>query len=295
MQGLWKDSRKNFLKDKAAKVYGRKYDLPKGKENIHQEEEETLKSTTTVKTVTVKQEIFRVKASKNIELDFNFNSCETCEYSSCHGAVDKFNENGFTIFRACSYYSHFSDLNSENNRTRRFAKYKFERENPYCRKNKTKMAYHTIYKDFFVYYSVKEKNFIDYDTDLKLTDWNIEVKRKSEDISYNFIPRIGVKLTNFPPVYETVEEKTITNFRFYPSLRNRFKNEFLYGKPLEADFFRKYYSYGRRKGYCRKMANRATRSRSKAWLRKVKDKDCCFDGSFPKSHACEKSIAWCVS
>lgn len=65
--------------------------------------------------------------------------------------------------------------------------------------------------------------------------------------------------------------------------------EFMYGKPLLTHECHRFYGDGKRRKFCRNMANRLDRRYIKAWINK-------HDISEEvKTHACSKSIAWCVS
>ena len=67
------------------------------------------------------------------------------------------------------------------------------------------------------------------------------------------------------------------------------EGEFMYGKPLYNHEWQRFYGDGKRRKYCRNMANRKDRRYIKAWINK-------HDISEEvKTHACSKSIAWCIN
>ena len=111
---------------------------------------------------------------------------------------------------------------------------------------------------------------------------------------YNFEPIIGNEIKELSLIdteeFEVEQKdnskknnKPITYF-YYNS-----KIYFIYGKPLEKDFFNIYgFNSCKRRKYCKKLANKRTRKNIKTWLKK---------GDFDKphkNHFMEKSTSWCV-
>lgn len=288
MQGLWKDKRKHYLKDKAKAVFKRRECLPQDKQEIYIDSDEHLFYKEHKFTVFVKSEVFSVVAKRNTPSSFTFNKCMTCELSVYNGARVRYHEeHGYPLNTVCSKFSYKLDIDRYPKRS--YYARRLEIDNPYCQKYSLYMSHNTNYRNFLVYYDYIKKELIDFVTQMPLEkEWNVEMKWDSN--KRIFIP-IGKVQKQIEPIYQTFEDSYSERIYFYG--KNRHTQDFIYGKPVEERFFYKYF-YESRKTVCKKLANRATRARSKAWVNKINKDTSLYCSSFQESHSCEKSISWCI-
>jgi len=77
----------------------------------------------------------------------------------------------------------------------------------------------------------------------------------------------------------------------YEFIHAREKDLLFYGKPEDPIINKKYFGF--KKTFCKRMASRNSRHKSKDWINKyISEED---SSTYPKSFDSEKSIAWCVS
>lgn len=299
MQGLWKsnigknfyskdckikrNNRKHFLRDKARIVYNKKDKLSEEKRNAIFEKEEKVSNKEIVKTYKsfIAVPVVKAELYKKVPTNFDFKNCETCN-------IAKKNEG------TCFLYN-YSNIKHNNNFV--------------CEKFNTNISHDTFYKKAYIYYDIfsEEKGFRDYYSNELLISEK-EFKKSIHAKYYDFIPNAW--LVNFEykniaglkvPVaigceteLEVIKPLEVTEFYKINNSCFLYRDkEFIYGKPMEPDFFDKYFGF--KKTVCKRIANRKTRAKEKDWLKKVKKNPKVFDSSFPKDHELKKSIAWCVS
>lgn len=280
MQGLWKDKRSNYLKDKARYVYRNSEKLD---DSIYSETFEDNYTVKTTKKVFVKSNVYFVSAYKLVDSKFSFDSCKNCPLSAANGAVSKFTESGIEYSRPCTKYEY------------QFMPRRLRDVNPICNKTGRNMSYETNNTKFYVYFDYIEKQFRDYFTnELIPKEWHISKKSSHWSDKTRIVEPLGLLLDSFEPIYQTFEE-TYSNRIYVRGRKNRkIKTDMIYGKPLSSDFFEKYLAHYSGKFY-RKYANKTTRARVKNWLKMgLKDNEIFYE-SFHKSHSLEKSIAWAIS
>lgn len=298
MQGLWKDTRKNYLKDKAKIVYRKSEFLDN---SIYNEVFEDNYRLTTTNTICIESKVYFVTASKLVDTRFNFNSCKTCPLSIFNGAEPKYTESGIQYFRPCSNFQFMKDITEAKIQRKKSLTSRFHEVNPFCQKDNIYMSHNTHFRDFYVYFDYIEKKFRDYFTgELISSEWTISKKsnyyNSNKRNDKEIIPSNGMLLKHFKSIYQTFEE-TNSNRIYIRGRRNRkIKTDMIYGKPLESDFYERYFNnYYSCKSFYQKMANRLTRVRVKNWIKKgLKDPEI-FMNSFHEFHSLEKSIAWAIS
>lgn len=298
MQGLWKDTRKNYLKDKAQIVYRKSEFLDKSIYNEAFEDNYKIERT---ETVCIESKVYFVTATKLVDTAFNFNSCKKCPLSIFNGAEPKFTESGIQYFTPCTNFQFMKDIVEAKKHRKKYLTTRFHERNPYCQKDCIYMSHNTHYRDFYVYFDYIERKFRDYFTkELIPSEWHIGTKSNYySNKRFNgreIIPSNGMLLNHFKPIYQTFKESNSERIYIRGRRNRRIKTDMIYGKPLESDFYERYFNnYYSCKSFYQKMANRLTRVRVKNWIKKgLKDHEI-FINSFHETHSLEKSIAWAIS
>lgn len=283
MQGLWKDKRKHFLKDKVHTVY-KNYNRNRLRkdviESIVVDTEDKAKRMTEFSYKTVQKiPVEKITFYRTIERrkPFDFKKCNGCP-SSCLNKEEKFDEYGRVINRKeiCELSilkeKYFMNKGSE------VIEFYKNHKNGFCVQFQEDLFYEEESFTCLAYYSERDKCYKDF--------------YSKEEIKRGYY---GKKHKNFFTNKYVFEEVTIILTK--NDFTRWYKEELsIYNEPVDSYFYHKYTTYGRRKKVCRTFANRKARTKSKEWLIKVK-KDVSFldKEPFPKNFPNEKSVKWCVS
>lgn len=275
MQGLFKSTKKQFLKDKGKFIYNRYRDIrlsEKGKKRAI--EIELLRDN--IKTETKKEKqvplpVVVLNLYKTIDLtSFNMSKCDGCQYARRKDEES----NGYPSCYAPDTLKRLTDTYGEKD-----GRVFFANRNFWCASKRDYMFQETHRKTIWGYYSLEDNCYKDYYSNQIITGWSIS---KNDRV-----------ITN-RTVFESVTETTITSP--YRSWYNREDVFSIHKEKVDHLFFKQFYKdTARRRKCCAKMANKVTRRKEKEWEKEItKDPELLDQKPFPKSHRYEKSIKWCI-
>jgi hypothetical protein len=288
MQGLWKDSKKNFLKDKAERIYNRYLRnniSEKGSSSLIVIPEDYIKEESSKKEIIIKVPVEKVVFFKKTETNFDHSKCENCP------ARIKTEKNPYP----CTLPDRLESHQKEELRFKRKAGYAlkaYKDDNYRCPITRTRMFFDIHETTKLVYRSILDNGhygdsyngssnyfpaYKDYYSGSLISDeWSYKETISSE------------KTNKF--VFEKVVETTIKT-KYLKHLYDGL--EYIHGEKVDYLFYDKYRSsMSSRKTYWKKQSNKTGRTRVKNWLDSVKKDLSKADGTSPKNYATEKSIKW---
>lgn len=265
MQGLWKDTRKNFLKDKSNFLKKRfRKDFSKEKSlKLFQVEDLNPSRIKPLfeREIELDIEVFSIKASYKDFINFkDLKKCENCPFAE----NEDFRER-------CRTFDRLTYLKKEKT----YLDYYAKNSTFFCKRDDIYIASYQyvkrltifrdpidrVYKDYFTKEVInREYYFLDFDSKINLPFYSFKMKVKE--------------------IYEEI---------IYTSGNNDV--EFVYGKPEET--YKRTF-YGRRKK-CSCFANKLTRRKQKEYIKQLKGDINIFQEKDHKNHPYEKSVAWCIS
>lgn len=290
MQGLWKDTRANYLKDKVVGIYKRGKDVGNiekiyGKDFDPDYFDYYKNIEVESKKINVLINVYRVKAFQVI-FDFKaIKNCDTCPFKTYEedGVIKECNS--FRYLEAIKKYKSYSKkMNIVN---------QFATTSSFCKKNNSKIGLITNEKVMFVYsdiYNYEKPVYIDYFTKEIINNWVIP----RTDSYYDSRHKKGHGLIHGTLMIDYSFEIELTQKTIEREYTRSRKNASIYNDPLENIFFRRFQK-SKRNCFCKKYANKKTRLQGRKYSKEILADTEIFFEKVEKNHMYEKSIGWCVS
>lgn len=290
MQGLWKDNRSNFLKDKIVGIYKREKNVGNiekiyGKD-FNSEYFDFYKSIEVEsKKVKVLINVFRVKA---FQIIFDFKAIKNCD--SCPFKI--YEDDGF--IRRCNSFKYLDAIKLHKSYSKKMNIInQFAQTNSYCKKNDNEIGLITNEKVMFVYsdiYTYDYPVYIDYFSKQIIEDWVIP----RTDNYYNSKHKKGHGLIHGTLIKDYSFEVELTQKTIEKEYTRSRKSAKIYNDPLDNIFFKRFQK-SKRNCFCKKYANKKTRINGKKYTKEILCDTEIFFEKVEDNHIYEKSIGWCVS